>query len=367
MNSIKNIEITNFKSIRHVKIDDCRRINVFIGYPNTGKSNILEALSLFSIDRPAVNFSSFVRIGKLPTLFFDGNLKENLEVRINKDNRIIGAVDGDKLFFNWQLAGPGASFDNMGPGVQQDIKDIINFIKPASSELVHNWDSILTRLPRTPDFIQELGSGYLSSIRKYSFQKGVPNSSDNYNYNSLAVPNGTNLFDIIYTRPELRNEVGKLFEDYGLRLRYDLADNDLSIEKGLKGNIVITLPYELIADTLQRLIFYKAAIASNKDAILLFEEPEAHMFPPYISKFSADVMYDENGNQFFINTHSPFVINDLMENLKGEELSIYIVGYNKEVGETFVRKLTDSELHEIYQYGIDLYLNLENFLFHEQQ
>ena len=73
------------------------------------------------------------------------------------------------------------------------------------------------------------------------------------------------------------------------------------------------------------------------------------------------------GNQFFINTHSPFVINDLMENLKKEELSIYVVGYKKETGETFVRKLTDGELHEMYQYGIDLYLNLENFLFHEQQ
>jgi hypothetical protein len=91
------------------------------------------------------------------------------------------------------------------------------------------------------------------------------------------------------------------------------------------------------------------------------------MFPPYISKFTADVMYDKNGNQFFINTHSPFVINDLMENLKNNDLSIYVVGYKKDNGETVVRRLSEMELHEIYQYGIDLYLNLENFLFHEQQ
>jgi len=48
MNQIKNIEIKNFKSIRHQTIDDCKRINVFIGYPNVGKSNILEGLSLIS-------------------------------------------------------------------------------------------------------------------------------------------------------------------------------------------------------------------------------------------------------------------------------------------------------------------------------
>lgn len=45
---IENIEIKNFKSIRHQKIENCKRINVFIGYPNVGKSAILEAIALFS-------------------------------------------------------------------------------------------------------------------------------------------------------------------------------------------------------------------------------------------------------------------------------------------------------------------------------
>ena len=78
-------------------------------------------------------------------------------------------------------------------------------------------------------------------------------------------------------------------------------------------------------------------------------------------------MYDNGGNQFFMATHSPFVINDFMENLKKEDYSIYVIGYKKETGETVVRRLTDEELHEIYQFGTDLYLNLENYLFHEQQ
>ena len=41
------LEIKNFKSIRELKLD-CKRINIFIGEPNTGKSNILESLGLFS-------------------------------------------------------------------------------------------------------------------------------------------------------------------------------------------------------------------------------------------------------------------------------------------------------------------------------
>ena len=62
MSHIKNIEIKNFKSIRHAKIEDCKRVNVFIGYPNVGKSNILEALSLYSINENNFNFCDFVRI-----------------------------------------------------------------------------------------------------------------------------------------------------------------------------------------------------------------------------------------------------------------------------------------------------------------
>ena len=45
----ENIKIENFKSLRHIELNDCKRINIFIGKPNVGKSNILEALSLFSL------------------------------------------------------------------------------------------------------------------------------------------------------------------------------------------------------------------------------------------------------------------------------------------------------------------------------
>ena len=46
------IKIQNFKSLRAVELADCSRINLFIGKPNVGKSNILEALSLFGMNTP---------------------------------------------------------------------------------------------------------------------------------------------------------------------------------------------------------------------------------------------------------------------------------------------------------------------------
>ena len=368
MEHIKNIEIKNFKSIRHQKIEDCRRINVFIGYPNVGKSNILEALSLFSIDRPDADFSSFIRAGKFTTLFFDGNVSDGIEIRINNENRIIAEIaDSNNIQFAWQLLGAGASFEKMGPGIQQTIYGILNFVKTEGDDNIKNWDSIFKRHPepRPTDFYKELGDGYLAAVKRYDFQKNVTYSAGDYG--ALTVPNGKNIFGIIYTHSDIRKEIAGLFESYNLKLLYNSAEGEFSILKSISEDVVFSIPYRLVADTLQRLIFHKVAIMSNKDSVLLFEEPEAHMFPPYISKFTAEVMYNENNNQFFIATHSPFVINDLMENMKNDELSIYVVDYKKVTGETVIRRLSDKELHELYQYGIDLYFNLENYLMHEQQ
>ena len=44
-NTIKHLRIQNFKSIKDVTMKP-RRVNIVIGKPNVGKSNILEAMSL---------------------------------------------------------------------------------------------------------------------------------------------------------------------------------------------------------------------------------------------------------------------------------------------------------------------------------
>ena len=45
---IKNLQINNYKSINQIDLN-CSRINVLIGEPNSGKSNILEALDLSNL------------------------------------------------------------------------------------------------------------------------------------------------------------------------------------------------------------------------------------------------------------------------------------------------------------------------------
>ena len=89
----------------------------------------------------------------------------------------------------------------------------------------------------------------------------------------------------------------------------------------------------------------------------MFEEPEAHSFPPYIVHITQEII-NSISNQFFITTHSPFVLDDLMQNAR-KELAVYIVHWKN--GETVTTKLTDAQLEEVYQYGVDLFTNIENY------
>src|SRR5271157_3123040 len=68
---LTNVHIQNFKSVRDLNFDT-KRVNLFIGEPNTGKTNILEALALLSegVHGPA-EFKEVFRFRSVADLFTD--------------------------------------------------------------------------------------------------------------------------------------------------------------------------------------------------------------------------------------------------------------------------------------------------------
>ena len=328
MEHIKNIEIKNFKSIRHAEIKDCRRVNVFIGYPNVGKSNILEALSMSCITNETV-FTDFVRVKEVPTLFFNGSINNNIEIEI--DNRI--QISCKYINAELQVVERYLESNDQMPTLRENYFIDFKFKRSIAPQAI------------VPE----------PTFKKYEFKKDKVKRRTQYF--TLDIPFGENIFSIIQTNEVLNEEAASLLKDYGLELLYDSGTQAFTIFKRINKGI-FTIPYELLADTLQRLIFYKAAILSNSECVLLFEEPEAHMFPPYMRKFTADVIFDKT-NQFFIATHSPYVLGEFIEEIK-DDLSVYVVDYDK--GETVIKRLTDDEVTEVSQYGIDLFFNLESYL-----
>jgi AAA15 family ATPase/GTPase len=325
---IHNIEIKNFKSIRHAVIDGCKRVNVFVGAPNVGKSNILEALSLFAISKITPSISEFIRLKEHTTLFFDGDIGKTIEVILDDIFRLKAFSKKDVIVFLAEHDRNGHGFSAIDkvsnkPYLQREgiVAESIGqyeiFSLPNSKGYGMDFEGQI-------DSIRLNDSGKRLQILKYEFKNDAILAKSNSNW-QLDQPFGANIFNIISSNSSLRNSIQELFQPYNLELLFDARSQAFTILKRTASGI-FSIPYELIADTLQRLIFYKTAIQTTKDAVLLFEEPEAHMYPPYIAKFTADMIYDENANQYFITTHSPFVVNDIMENLKKEDYAIYTVG-----------------------------------------
>lgn len=350
-NFIDHITISNFKSIRNLKLEGLNRINLFIGKPNVGKSNILEALGIFSLPylelNPGKKLSSFIRVEYQNELFFDGNFENPIIVNSNigncsitKNPDYIDPQSGNKEKLNINIL--EIILDNL------ESKSHLYF----DSNLGLNIGG-LSPFKKKP---RETQTAKWINIKYYNFSKEIKFKRQKMNF--LVPPNGMNLMQVIEDNISLKNEIIDLFKVYNLNLLFDKANEKLKITKPPKNGEIFSIPYNSIADTLQRIIFYKSAIASNQNSVLIFEEPEAHAFPPFISHITQEII-DSKTNQFIISTHSPYVLNDFLENARNE-LSIFMVDYKN--GETVANKLTKEDLDDIYGYGIDLFTNYETFL-----
>jgi AAA15 family ATPase/GTPase len=174
----------------------------------------------------------------------------------------------------------------------------------------------------------------------------------------LLPPFGDNLFGVIDRSRELRMEVAELFKELGLDFVLSRKDGKFELQKNVDG-IVYKYPYTGIADTFKRFIFYLAAIDSNKDSVLILEEPEVHAFPPYTKQLADRIALREE-NQFFLSTHSPYLLNTLIEVLGDEALAVTLVYF--ENYETKIHTLTPSELREVQDFSIDIFFNLDKFI-----
>lgn len=319
---IKTLEIKNFKSIKQLKLD-CKRINILIGEPNTGKSNILEALGIFSFGAYSSGntFRNFVRFERTSNLFYDENLDEPVRISLDDMNFGLSFKDGS---FNGE----------------------IHAKEHLAAKISGNYNNIESRGGQRDKLV---------SFKSYRFavQSEFPRPESDF----LLPPSGPNLMSLIQAHKELRFLANDMFSRFGFELYLRPQEYKMELLKRLEG-ITVSYPYSLVSDTLQRTIFHLFAVLSNKDSVLVFEEPESHAFPYYTKYFAETIALDEKNNQYFISTHNPYFLLPVLEKAPKEDVAVFITYFGDY--QTKVKPLSAEEMEEIIE--IDVFSNLDRFV-----
>ena len=349
-----HLEIKNFKSVEHVALN-CRRVNVLIGEPNTGKSNILEALGLISyvgyFNDPS-DLHAFVRCDEVSNLFYDGDLAKTIEITLRSEDKLSGRFQRqtwDRLQLRFSdgsfLGGieDGEQTWHLESGTEGPLDRRQNYSIQGSYQSLHISQS---------DYPQ----GSVKSCKFYRFApKSIfPEKASDF----LLPPSGSNLLSLLLQDRELRAEVAEPFLSRGLRLGLRPQEDKIEVLKDFEG-VIVSNPYHLASDTFQRLVFYMAALRTNSDSVLVFEEPEAHAFPYYTKYLAESIALDERGNQYFISTHNPYFLLPVLEKTLADDIAIFITYY--EDYQTKIMQLPPEDLERIFD-EIDVFSNIETFL-----
>ena len=343
------LEIRNFKSVEHVDLD-CRRVNVLIGDPNTGKSNILEALGLISYvgySNSTTDLQAFVRCDEVSNLFYDGDLSREIEITLDKDE-LIGAEYRHRLRlwfsdgeFHGDIEEGRLARDQNGKEIHSDKIQTCSISGDHQSLHVH-WSG---------DYRESVD---FCKFYRFASMSVFPEKAGT----SLLPLSGANLLALLLQDRELRAEVAEPFLLRGLRLMLRPQEDKIEVWKYL-DDVAVSHPYHLASDTFQRLVFYMAALHTNSDSVLVFEEPEAHAFPYYTKYLAERIALDERGNQYFISTHNPYFLLPILEKTLIDDIAVFITYY--EDYRTKIMQLSPDDMPRIMD-EIDVFSNIDMFL-----
>jgi AAA15 family ATPase/GTPase len=325
---INQVNIKNFKSIRDLTFS-CKKLNVFIGEPNSGKSNIIEALSLQSQNAIGQSLNDGIfRYKTIGDLFYDFNI--NFPIEVNTD------VRSTRLKYEVRKDGTP---ENRFSFFLDTIKDVDHPVSVGHDGKLFN----------------SANSGQ-TEVHFYEYKRL---SKFSYDYMPhLSVPNGENLPSLLLSNAEYKKWVSDFLKTKDLTLTLKPTENEILASKIVDGEIY-SYPYLSLSETLQRVIFYTIAIKSNKKSVILLDEPESNTFPFY-TKFLAERIALDETNQFFITTHNPYLLLSLIEKSKQDDLNVCIVQMINY--QTSVSVLKTDQISEILELNSDVFFNFDKIL-----
>ncbi len=324
---ITELVVRRFKSIKELDVP-CRKVNLFIGEPNAGKSNILEVLGLLSTTAYG-NFDQFIRFEHTSNLYYDDIVDAPVE--------IFGK--------NIESNGSSADFELSIDFVENEFRGTVKYDQQQQRAFTADYGSLRSYI--LPDWFSFV------KFYKYSPLDNFPAMEAG----SLLPPDGQNLFSLIKSRKNVREMVVNLLGNFGLKLMLRVREHKIEAAKQV-DELLFTYPYVTLSDTLKRMIFYITAMETNKDSTLIFEEPESSSFPFYTKDLAERIGLDKGGNQFFITTHNPYFLESIIEKTPEKDLAVNLTYYRDY--ETKVKLLSSEDLSDLLD--TEPFFNLDRYV-----
>ncbi|MFH7903761.1 MAG: AAA family ATPase [Candidatus Aenigmatarchaeota archaeon] len=343
------VYIQNFKSIEALEIN-LNKINVIIGPPNTGKSNLLEALHLYGCIKTSYYFYQSTK--KYIKPFFD---------------IIRGFEESCSLFRDFEP-------NNV---IKLEIKgfDKINISCKKEKEY-DGLNRILFNGRPFPEFLVT-ETPNLPFVNLYRYEEFIKKRKETIKSDTLLFPDFSNLVYVLRDI-QIRHKLIEIINESSLK-NYGISIKELkSIEEG--ENLLIVdrdkLYYklsklELLPQSFQYLFLFTVAIVSNEvfskendeTCIVLFEKPDSHMFPIFIEDFVEILRDNVKRTKVVLTTHNEATLIYMIDKINPEDLNVYGVLRGKE-GYTEIVPIDIEKLRDKYiETGLGKFIrNIENII-----
>jgi len=299
---IKNVEIRNFKSIKDIEFS-AKRVNVFIGYSNTGKSNILKAIDFTISDKADFEYT-----------FYNQDFKNAIHIKLINN-------EGKEFIFE----------------TSEDSRINIKF-----DTEIHN---LVYEFPSK--YREQKQKAIKNAIKDFPI-KLYQHSYNSYDILARMLAENTNLVKIINNILEEQNL--KLY----LIVNRQYGEYHIEVLKEIYEDAYIHFRYYHLPENLFRFIFYLCAIKSNSNSILLLDDVYFH---PVHSKLIGETIALDETNQFFITTSDAYLLNSIVEKTNKNDLNVFNVYYEKGNNETKIKQIDVNDILRIGAFNI--FFNLD--------
>jgi len=337
---IINLGIANFRSFdsEGIVIENLKKINIFIGKNNSGKSNILRFLNLcFEAYRKKTELTESMfnlfraEFDKYENYFLGKNNNLEIAISIRPEDfykKLTKYVNPDDLLTMKIDLFDGKVIEKCEIFEKLNAQELLSFSRENQIAFSNKDQSVeeLNKLlaKKVMYYFSDLSSKIIliPNFRKISEQKEDQESN---------IVDGKNIISKLFVmqNPAYRNEENKLkFLKIQEFVRNLLDDPNITIEiPHDKKNMLVEMngyrrPLESFGTGIHELVIMCSALALYEKRIVCIEEPEIHLHPYLQRKFINFLLY-KTDNNYFITTHSNVFLDF------NEDTSIYHVTYNE--------------------------------------